>query len=325
MNSSATPDEMPRDPAARSAETTASAGSGTPIVDYRPCHTPDEKAAAASETFPSSGSGGDSLHGHGEGIELPAPTTWPMFLALGLSLMAFGLVTTWAVSAAGTVIFFIGLFGWIVELQPGRGHYHVPLVPADQRAQPIEVKPVSIQHLKPGSFGHRMQVPEKVHPYSAGIKGGIYGGIAMAFIAAAYGFFSGKGVFFTVNLMAAIVLPELSGETYKELLHFQAWPFVVGITIHAFVSLLMGLLYGLMLPMMPRHPIILGGVIGPLLWTGFLHSFMGVLDPTLLDMMDMWDWYSFVLAQFAFGFVAGLTVVRSQRVYSNELWQSGQW
>jgi MFS family permease len=66
-----------------------------------------------------------------------------------------------------------------------------------------------------------------------------------------------------------------------------------------------------MLPMFPRRPIVLGGVVGPLLWTGLLHSILGLINP-LLDERIEWRW--FIASQFAFGIVAGLVVVRQERV-----------
>jgi MFS family permease len=66
-----------------------------------------------------------------------------------------------------------------------------------------------------------------------------------------------------------------------------------------------------MLPMFPRRPIVLGGVIGPVLWTGLLHSILGLINPLLDERID-WQW--FIASQFAFGIVAGLVVVRQERV-----------
>jgi MFS family permease len=66
-----------------------------------------------------------------------------------------------------------------------------------------------------------------------------------------------------------------------------------------------------MLPMFPRRPIVLGGVIGPVLWTGLLHSVLGLINPLLDERID-WRW--FIASQFAFGIVAGLVVVRQERV-----------
>jgi hypothetical protein len=77
------------------------------------------------------------------------------------------------------------------------------------------------------------------------------------------------------------------------------------------VSLLVGLLYGATLPMLPRHPILLGGFIGPILWSGVIHSVLGIVNPVLNQRID-WLW--FVLSQIGFGIVAGMVVSRQLRV-----------
>ena len=69
----------------------------------------------------------------------------------------------------------------------------------------------------------------------------------------------------------------------------------------------MGLLYGAMLPMFPRRPIVLGGLIAPVLWSGLLYTILGLLNPLLASRID-WTW--FIASQVAFGIVAGLVVVR---------------
>jgi hypothetical protein len=76
-----------------------------------------------------------------------------------------------------------------------------------------------------------------------------------------------------------------------------------------------GLLYGAMLPMFARRPILLGGLIAPVLWSGLLYSIMGILDPVLGSHID-WGW--FVASQIAFGIVAGLVVLRHSRVRTRE-------
>jgi hypothetical protein len=45
--------------------------------------------------------------------ELPCPTYWPFFLALGLMFLGWGLLTTWLISVAGLIVFVISLIGWI--------------------------------------------------------------------------------------------------------------------------------------------------------------------------------------------------------------------
>ena len=73
----------------------------------------------------------------------------------------------------------------------------------------------------PGMAGYRFQLPEKVHPISAGVKGGIVGGLVMPIPALAYGLLSGHGLWFPINLLAGMVVPGISGETEAQLEQFQ--------------------------------------------------------------------------------------------------------
>jgi len=81
------------------------------------------------------------------------------------------------------------------------------------------------------------------------------------------------------------------------------------------VSILVGLLYGAMLPMFPRRPIVLGGLIAPVLWSGLLYTILGLLNPLLATHID---WFWFVASQVAFGLVAGLVVVRQESIPTSE-------
>ncbi len=44
---------------------------------------------------------------------LPHPTYWPFFLALGLMFLGWGLLTIWLISLAGFIVIVISLAGWI--------------------------------------------------------------------------------------------------------------------------------------------------------------------------------------------------------------------
>jgi hypothetical protein len=99
------------------------------------------------------------------------------------------------------------------------------------------------------------------------------------------------------------------------MLHFRMGWFLFALAMHLTMCLLVGLLYGAMLPLLPRRPIVLGGIIGPLLWTGLLYHVIGYVNP-LLDERINWWW--FAASQAAFGIVAGLVVTRQNRVLTAE-------
>lgn len=54
-----------------------------------------------------------------EGVEihLPAPSVWPAVLGLGITLLAFGIVTSVVFTALGVFLIVWSLQGWIVELR----------------------------------------------------------------------------------------------------------------------------------------------------------------------------------------------------------------
>src|SRR5262245_13664674 len=112
-------------------------------------------------------------HDDSEMVEMPVATIWPLVLALGVTLLLGGIATNLTFSVVGAVLTATGLVGWISQLLPGQGHAHEALVDAAQRPQPVAGLPGRVAQLRPGMPGYRFRVPEKVHPISAGIKGGI--------------------------------------------------------------------------------------------------------------------------------------------------------
>jgi hypothetical protein len=67
--------------------------------------------------------------------------------------------------------------------------------------------------------------------------------------------------------------------------------------------------------MFARRPIILGGLIAPVLWSGLLYSIMQLLNPLLASRIN-WIW--FMGSQIAFGIVAGIVVMRQSSVTTRE-------
>lgn len=44
---------------------------------------------------------------------LPEPTFWPFFMAIGITFIAWGLISTWMIAVGGLIVFIISLVGWI--------------------------------------------------------------------------------------------------------------------------------------------------------------------------------------------------------------------
>src|SRR5919197_4191901 len=88
-------------------------------------------------------------------LELPAPTVWPMIAALGVTLMAGGLVTHAIVSAVGVLLAPMGAVGWWKDVFPQERVEYVALRPDHERARPVVVSPATVEYLRLGEAGHR--------------------------------------------------------------------------------------------------------------------------------------------------------------------------
>jgi hypothetical protein len=252
-----------------------------------------------------------------ETVAMPAPTVWPLVTALGITLLCAGLVTHMAVSVVGLVLFLRGLVGWWRDVLPVEKHAAVPVPPPERRAAPVQTRFHTVARLRLGEGGHRVRIPAAIHPYSAGIKGGIVGGIAMAIVAVAYGVIAYGSPWYPINLLAAAALPMSSHISLEELKAFHGLALVVALISHAVLSLLVGLLYAAMLPMLPRHPAFWGGLMTPLMWTGLIWAFLDVINPMLHQHID-WRW--FIASQVAFGMTGGFVIARSERIATMQTW-----
>jgi len=251
-------------------------------------------------------------HGAAREIEMPAPTAWPFILALGAALLFAGLVTSRSVSVLGAVFALAGCVGWFREVLPREHEETVVVVPEEIRLitdrRLVERIPVAPEQL-------RAWLPVHTYPVSAGLKGGLAGSVAMAVLACTYGILKAGSIWYPINLLAAVVYRESLRLGPAQLHSFHADAFAIALVLHGLVSILVGLLYGAMLPMFPRRPIILGGLVGPVLWSGLLYSILGLLNPLLASLID---WFWFVASQIAFGIVAGLVVVRHKRIPTSD-------
>ena len=237
-------------------------------------------------------------------IDVPAPTAWPLVLALGGTLIFAGLLTNVSVTVLGVVLSLAGCGGWFREVIPDEHEVQVPVV-ADDAEIATDRRVVDRLAIAPEQV--RAWLPVHTYPISAGVRGGWAGAIAMAVLACGYGVLNAGSVWYPINLLAAVVHAQSVKFGSADLNAFHLDSFAIAVSVHASVSTLVGLLYGAMLPMVPRRPMVLGGLIVPVLWSGLMHSTMSLLNPLLASRID-WLW--FVASQVAFGIVAGAVVVR---------------
>ncbi len=245
-------------------------------------------------------------------VLMPAPTAWPFAMALGTALTFAGLLTDVSVSVLGAILTISGAVGWFRQVLPHEQHESIPVQPEE----PARVLPPrEVMRLPVAQEIQRAWLPLKIYPITAGVKGGLAGGVAMAVLAALYGLIFYHSVWYPINLLAGSLYAPSATPTIEEMLHFRMGWFLFALAMHITMCLLVGLLYGAMLPLLPRRPIVLGGIIGPLLWTGLLYHLIGYVNP-LLDQRINWWW--FAASQAAFGIVAGLVVVRQNKVWTAE-------
>jgi hypothetical protein len=248
-------------------------------------------------------------------VTLPAPTAWPIVLAFGVTLLFAGLVTSAPLSALGAVLTVAGCAGWFRDILPHEKHHTVPV---EEAPIPVTIatprRQVARLPLAPDL--PRALLPLELYPVSAGIKGGLAGSAGMAVLACMYGVLKQNSLWYPINLLAGTVYAQSLKLDEASLRSFHLDSFALACVLHLVTSLLVGLLYGAMLPMFPRRPILLGGVIAPILWTGLLHSVLELINPLLNQHID-WRW--FIASQCAFGVLAGLIVQRQQRVPTRQM------
>ncbi len=83
------------------------------------------------------------------------------------------------------------------------------------------------------------------------------------------------------------------------------------------ISLFVGLLYAILLPMFPRGAKWRSGLVTPILWSGLVAATLSVINPALNARIE-WTW--FVGSQIAFGVTAGWVVGRSEKIETMQNW-----
>jgi hypothetical protein len=255
--------------------------------------------------------GGANPDEHGP-VEMPRPTVWPIVVALGLAFALAGVAASHAILIVGAVILIVGIVGWVGQLLPGRGQVHEERVEASQRPQPVTARPGTVQQLAAGVPGYRLRLPVEVHPTTAGVWGGLVGGLLMPLPALTWGLVSGHGIWYPVNLLAGMVLPGLGDMTVAQLEQFHPGLLLAAIVIHATFCVVIGLCYGVLLPTLPDVPAAVswGGLLMPLLWTAVSFGTMRFVNPVLAGGVD-WPW--FIASQFVFGIVSAAVFLGARK------------
>ncbi len=76
--------------------------------------TPEKSPEKVAET--NVRSGWNALpHGH-----IPRPTFFPAGLAMGVTFLFWGLITSWVVCVVGVALLLAALYGWILEIRHER-------------------------------------------------------------------------------------------------------------------------------------------------------------------------------------------------------------
>lgn len=234
-------------------------------------------------------------------VHMPLPTAWPFVLAVGVGLLVTGMVTTAGISLLGLLLVVLSAVGWFRNVLPVESHEYV-----EAALEPTQIPSFrkSIEHI-PVSTMHRKILPVERFQVTTGLKGGFAGGTAMILPATIFSLIKYHSIWYAMNLLAAGGFVSWAGQSDQFLAQFHMQGFLAAVAIHTVSSLLVGLLYGAMLPMFPRWPILTAGFIAPLLWTGLLWSVLGIISPILNDRID---WFWFVPSQVAFGLVCGFVV-----------------
>ena len=145
---------------------------------------------------------------------------------------------------------------------------------------------------------------------------------AMALLACGWGIFNYGSVWYPINVLASVGVPELAAASRETLAHFSAAGLIVGSIAHVTISVLVGLLYTVLLPMLPsRFEWFWGGIVAPVLWSALIFISAGIIAPTLSGEID-WPW--FVVCQVAFGLVGGFVVFKSGKIDTMQSWSVAQ-
>lgn len=242
---------------------------------------------------------------HGDSVHLPAGTAWPLVLAFGCTLLLGGILLGLPISILGAVLSVFGCVGWFRQLYPHEHAEHIH----------VEVQPIEVETTRPSVDRYHLSEPLPVamdptaNPIAAGFKAAVLGGIVMAIVAIVYSLVVHHSFWYAINLLGGAGTANWTNPTTADISAFHIQGLIIATVLHVLLMLLVGLIYGAILPMLPRLALLLGGIVAPVIWTGIVHSALGLMDPTF-DLRISWPW--FLGSQIAFGLVASWVIMRDE-------------
>src|SRR4029077_14667741 len=128
-----------------------------------------------------------------------------------------------------------GAVGWFREVLPVEHREPVRIEPTPEAIVPHEI---GVDYLQVGELGNRAVLPLEIYPYSAGIRGGIAGGVAMAILAVLHGIALHGSPWYTINILAATAMANLANADTATLSSFIPEAVFAALLIHAIASIL---------------------------------------------------------------------------------------
>jgi hypothetical protein len=98
---------------------------------------------------------------------------------------------------------------------------------------------------------------------------------------------------------------------------FNGLAFVAALVGHAIISVLVGIVYAVMLPMFPKYAPFWAGILMPVFWSAMVATTLNVINPALNQRIS-WPW--FVVCQLGFGLVGGYVIARSTHIQTMQSW-----
>jgi uncharacterized membrane protein YagU involved in acid resistance len=152
--------------------------------------------------------------------------------------------------------------------------------------------------------------PTEIYPYQAGIGGGIIGGAAMAAVGIITGILIGRGPWYPINLLAATAVRSFQSLSPEQLSEFSLSGLFVGGILHLTISIAIGLLFSILLPMFPGHPVGWSLIAGGVLWVFADVVLLLPLNPVMSRQVDV---PSFIIAHLIYTIILGLWVSRYEK------------